>query len=110
MHTNHEQEFSWTMKDKLTNEIRSGSFVLNFSSEEENIAMAKYIWLEGGNWSCDCNRVIDFYEEESDEVEAAARKINGAEEDWCVGLMPDSTERFELIKLSSGDKVIWVNT
>lgn len=72
-------ESTWTMRDRLTGEVRTGKSVAG-----------EFIWLEG-NWACDHNRVTDFYGHGSPEDESC---------DSC-SMMPDGSQRFVLLKLVS---------
>lgn len=100
-------ECRWMMRDRLTGEVREGGYWTQGSEVEDTVSDlldgVEFQWLEN-NWSCDCNRVYDFYGRE--EGERIAREA-GQPENLCAGLMPDGDGRFELLRLWFEDSVVF---
>jgi hypothetical protein len=72
---------SWTMRDKQTGEVRSGTF--GHVESDEEIAGLEFQWSEG-NQACDCARHHEFY---------------GRDDDIECG-----EGRFELLSLKAGEE------
>ncbi len=88
---------TWTMRDRVTGEVRSGEW------EHADADAAEFQWLEN-NWSCDCNRSIEFLG--YDEHERLEEEL-GLPKNLCVGWMPDGSQRFVLLKLACGDEPLF---
>ena len=87
----------WTMRDTVTGTERSAT-----SSWPGDGHGLEFFWTEG-NWSCDWNRSLTFYDGE--EWDSAGAVESEGRHDCLIG--PNGTQRFELLALEWFDGKAW---